>query len=194
MRINTNLCSGRAYAGQNKSSANRRTITVLAGLALPALLVTLAPGALGADICYADQTRHVMQQNGSSIYGRGTLVANREGVEVLARAHNLTPGVAYTAWFAYFNNTAQCLSPHQCGSPDLTMPANNQSENHSSLAHAPKRVHRVWHRSKSVKKPGKWCNARPADLRVNDSGTKVRLLIFFPCWVVISRKHVTVSS
>jgi hypothetical protein len=46
-------------------------------------------------------------------------------VNVLIRAKNLSPGFAYTAWFAYFDNTAQCLIPHQCGPADVTMPASN---------------------------------------------------------------------
>lgn len=70
----------------------------------------------------------------------------------------------------------------------------NQSENQSSLAHAAKRVHQVWHRSKSAARRGKWCNARPADLTVNDSGIKVRLLIVFSSWAAISRKHSRISS
>jgi hypothetical protein len=50
---------------------------------------------------------------------------NNEGADAIIRAENLIPGAAYTAWFIYFNNTSQCLTPLECGPPDLTMPATN---------------------------------------------------------------------
>jgi hypothetical protein len=77
---------------------------------------------MAADECNTDQKQPVMAENGSSVSGHGTLVVNNEGADVVIRAENLTPGVAYTAWFVYFNNTAQCLVAHQCAPADLTMP------------------------------------------------------------------------
>jgi hypothetical protein len=77
---------------------------------------------MAADECKTDQSQHVIAQNGSSVSGHGTLVVSNEGADVVIRAENLTPGVAYTAWFVYFNNTAQCIVAHQCAPPDLTMP------------------------------------------------------------------------
>jgi hypothetical protein len=66
-----------------------------------------------------------LPRNGSSVSGHATLVVNDEGADVVTRAENLTPGVAYTAWFLYFDNTAQCLVPYQCGNADLSLPAGN---------------------------------------------------------------------
>jgi hypothetical protein len=77
---------------------------------------------LAADECTTNQSQPVIAENGSSVSGHGTLVISDVGADVVIRAENLTPGVAYTAWFVYFNNTAQCLVPHQCGSADLIMP------------------------------------------------------------------------
>ena len=86
------------------------------------LLATSTPKVIAADECRTDQSQPVMAQNGSSVSGHGTLVVNNEGADVVIRAENLTPGVAYTAWFVYFNNTAQCLVPHACAPPDLITP------------------------------------------------------------------------
>ena len=86
------------------------------------LLAGPTPKGFAADVCNTDLSQQIVAQNGSSVSGHGTLVVNNEGADVVIRAENLTPGVAYTAWFVYFNNTAQCLAPHQCGPADLTMP------------------------------------------------------------------------
>jgi hypothetical protein len=51
------------------------------------------------------------------------LVVNNNGAHALMHAENLTPGVAYTVWFVYFDDTSKCLTPYQCAPPDLTMPA-----------------------------------------------------------------------
>lgn len=101
----------------------RNQITFLAILGL--LVMTTPKVKAAADQCNADQSQLVTAENGSSVSGHGTLVVNDEQVNVLVRAENLTPGVAYTAWFVYFDSTAQCLVPHQCGPPDLTMPSGN---------------------------------------------------------------------
>jgi hypothetical protein len=89
------------------------------------LLATSTPKVMAADECKTDQSQPVMAQNGSSVWGHGTLVVNNEGTDVVIRAENLTPSVAYTAWFVYFNNAAQCIVAHQCAPPDLTMPPND---------------------------------------------------------------------
>jgi hypothetical protein len=88
-------------------------------------LAALAPMVMAAKECNTDQTQQVVSQNGSSVSGHGTLVIDKEGADVRVVAKNLTPGVAYTAWFIYFNDTSQCLVPFQCGPPDLTTPLNN---------------------------------------------------------------------
>jgi hypothetical protein len=88
-------------------------------------MFTLPSHLLADDSCGAAQTQPVGAENGSTVSGRGTLVVNDEEVEVSIRAENLTPGVAYTAWFIYFDNTGQCIIPRQCGGPDLTSPATN---------------------------------------------------------------------
>lgn len=51
------------------------------------------------------------------------MVVNNTGAHVVMQAGNLTPGVAYTVWFVYFDDTSRCLIQHQCGPADLTMPA-----------------------------------------------------------------------
>lgn len=98
---------------------------LLTGLALPLLLLASAPGALGEKLCATDLNLPLMPQNGSSISGHATLFRGGSELDVLIGAENLTPGVAYTAWFIYFDDTAQCLIPHQCGPSDVTMPASN---------------------------------------------------------------------
>jgi hypothetical protein len=89
------------------------------------LLVTSTPNVMAADECSTDQSQLVISQNASSVSGHGTLVVNNEGADIVIRAENLTPGVAYTAWFVYFNNTAQCLVPNACAAPDLITPLSN---------------------------------------------------------------------
>ncbi len=89
------------------------------------LLATSPPKIMAADQCKADQSQPVVAQTGYGISGRGALVVNNREVDVIVRAENLTPGVAYTAWFIYFNDRSQCLTPQQCGPPDLTMPPSN---------------------------------------------------------------------
>ena len=98
---------------------------LLAGLALPLLLVAPVPGALGAKLCDTDLRVPLIQQNGSPISGHASLFRGNGALDILIGAEHLTPGEAYTAWIIYFDDTSQCLTPHQCGAPDLTMPANN---------------------------------------------------------------------
>ncbi len=97
------------------------TIEALLGL----LLATSPPKIMAADQCKTDQIQPVVAENGSALSGRGALVVSNREADVIVRAENLTPGVAYMAWFVYFNDTAQCLTPNQCGPPDLTMPSSN---------------------------------------------------------------------
>jgi len=103
----------------------QNTLTIPIAALLGLLLATSTPKIMAADECNADQRRPVIAENGSSVSGHGTLDVDNEEVHVLVRAKNLTPGVAYTAWFVYFNDTAQCLVPYQCAPPDLTMPPSN---------------------------------------------------------------------
>src|SRR5215831_15514117 len=102
---------------------SRSMITIMALTAL--LSVTSARNIKAADECRTDQSQPVLPRGSSSISGHGTLVVNNEGADVVIRAENLTPGIAYTAWFLYFDSTEQCLVPHQCGNADLTAPAGN---------------------------------------------------------------------
>ena len=89
------------------------------------LLATSGRKIMASDECGTDQRQPVLPRNGSSVSGHATLVVNDDGADVVIRAENLTPGVAYTAWFLYFDSTEQCLVPHQCGNADLTVPAGN---------------------------------------------------------------------
>ena len=104
-----------------RQSISAIRLTVLMGL----LLTASGPEIMASDECGTDQSQPVLPRNGSSVSGHATLVVNDEGGDVVFRAENLTPGVAYTAWFLYFDNTAQCLVPHQCGNADLNLPADN---------------------------------------------------------------------
>ena len=95
-----------------------------------AAMTVLLMAALGSDLmaqgqCSTDQSQPVLPRNGSSVSGHGILVVNHEGADVVIRAENLTPGVAYTTFFLYFDNTAQCVVPYQCANADLSTPAGN---------------------------------------------------------------------
>lgn len=100
---------------------SRITIAALAGL----FLAISAPKVMLADECKTDQNQPLMQENGTMISGHGTLVVNKEGVDAIIRAENLIPGVAYTAWFIYFDNPALCMVPGQCGPGDAKLPEDN---------------------------------------------------------------------
>ena len=102
---------------------NTHAMSIAAMTAL--MMAASGPDVMAADQCSTDQSQPVLPRNSSSVSGHGTLVVNNEGADVLIRAENLTPGVAYTTWFLYFDNTAQCLVPHQCGNADLSAPASN---------------------------------------------------------------------
>jgi hypothetical protein len=104
-----------------RQSTSTIAISALIGL----LLAISAPRVMAANECGADQSQPVLPRNGSSISGHGTLVVNNEGADVVIRVEDLTPGVAYTSWFLYFDKTAECLVAYQCGNSDLTMPSNN---------------------------------------------------------------------
>jgi hypothetical protein len=94
--------------------------------ALLGLLVAgSAPKLVAASECKTKQSQPVVALNGSSISGAGVLVVNNVGAHVLMQADKLTPGVAYTVWFAYFDDASRCANPHQCAPVDLTMPPND---------------------------------------------------------------------
>lgn len=97
----------------------------LAAIAALLTLTTSTPPVMAAGQCRTEDVRPVMPENGSSVSGRAVLVVNDTGADVLMHAENLTPGVAYTVWFVYFDDTSRCLVPNQCAPADLTMPASN---------------------------------------------------------------------
>jgi hypothetical protein len=102
-------------------------VTRLAAIAAlsGSLMATSASKLMAANQCKIKQLELLAPQNGSSISGGGVLVVNKNGANVLMQADNLTPGVAYTVWFAYVDKTANCLTPNQCVPADLFMPAGN---------------------------------------------------------------------
>jgi len=55
--------------------------------------------------------------NSSGIQGTGSLCWGSQGVTASLSAGNLTPGSAYTIWFAYWDNPATCKSL-PCGDND----------------------------------------------------------------------------
>jgi hypothetical protein len=100
-----------------------RITSIVAIEALWGLLAASTPNVMAADRCNStQQIQLVAPQSGYSLSGWGLLVVNNQNVEVLVRASNLTPGNAYTAWFIYADQTAQCLVPNHCAPPDLIMP------------------------------------------------------------------------
>ena len=104
----------------------RRSISAIRiAILMSLMLAASGPEIMASDECGTDQSQPVLPRNGSSVSGHATLVVNDQGADVVVRAENLTPGVAYTAWFLYFDNTAHCLVPHQCGNADLNSPAAN---------------------------------------------------------------------
>ena len=104
-----------------RQSRSMITITALTAL----LSATSAQNIKAADECRTDQSQPVLPRGSSSISGHGTLVVNNEGADVVIRAESLTPGIAYTAWFLYFDKTADCLVPQQCATADLVTPSSN---------------------------------------------------------------------
>lgn len=103
-----------------------QNIRLAAIAALLTMSLTMStPPVMAASQCKTEDVRPVVPENGSSVSGRAVLVVNSTGADVLMHAENLMPGVAYTVWFVYFDDTSRCLIPHQCGSADLTMPPND---------------------------------------------------------------------
>lgn len=104
-----------------RQSTSMVTTAALIGL----FLATSAPKVMAEDACGTHQYPPPLLRSGSSISGHSTLVVDNEGVDVVIRAENLTSGVAYTTWFAYFGNTGQCLVPYRCANADLSTPASS---------------------------------------------------------------------
>jgi hypothetical protein len=98
-------------------------IRILAIAAMFGMLLAMStPTVLAANACGAQDVQVVQSKNGSGITGQATLVVNTTGAHALMQAENLKPGVAYTVWFIYFDDTSKCLIAHQCGAADLTTP------------------------------------------------------------------------
>lgn len=97
----------------------------LAALSALLTLTTSTPSVMAAGQCRTEDVRLLMPENGSPASGRAVLVVNNGGAHVLIHAEKLTPGVAYTVWFVYFDDTSRCLIPHQCADADLTMPVSD---------------------------------------------------------------------
>jgi hypothetical protein len=81
--------------------------------------------AMGANVCRAQEHKPVMAVNGSMVSGHATLVVDHNGTHALLHVKNLMPGVAYTVWFDYDDDTSKCMTPHQCGGPDDVLPHDN---------------------------------------------------------------------
>lgn len=109
--------------GCPRSNFTEKTRAVLV-LLLTVSMAAPVKAAAGRS-CNFDQTVQVVTENGSSVSGHGTLDVDKDELEVVVRARNLTPGVAYTTWFIYFDDPSQCIVPNQCAPPDLTTPADN---------------------------------------------------------------------
>jgi hypothetical protein len=62
--------------------------------------------------------------NDTGITGEALLCIETSGVRSRIVARNLTPGYAYTMWFAYIDQPSMCLTPGQCGDLDYAVPYN----------------------------------------------------------------------
>jgi hypothetical protein len=82
-----------------------QTIRLAAIAALLPLTTSISP-AMAADQCSTEDVRPIVSENGSTVSGSAVLVVNNTGANVLMHAEKLTPGVAYTVWFVYFDNTS----------------------------------------------------------------------------------------
>src|SRR5215813_9963236 len=89
---------------------------------LASIMTASGSNLMAANQCKTKQTQVFAPQNGSSVSGSGMLVVNNNGANVLMHIENLTPGVAYTVWFAYVDQTANCQIKNQCTPADLFMP------------------------------------------------------------------------
>ena len=101
----------------------RSTRLAAFAVVLASVMTASSSKLMAANQCRTRQIQPFAPQNGSSVSGAGVLVVNRNGTTVLMQVENLTPGVAYTVWFAYADKTANCLTPNQCVPADLFMPA-----------------------------------------------------------------------
>ena len=100
---------------------NLRLAAITAAITIS--LTTFTPPAMAQSVCRAEDLQLVAPQNGSSVSGNALLAVNKRGAQVVLHAENLTPAVAYTVWFVYFDDASKCLVPNKCAPPDLTMPA-----------------------------------------------------------------------
>jgi hypothetical protein len=104
--------------------AQRISIVAIAAL-LTLFLTSSTPRIMASNTCGAQEHQPVQSENGSTVSGHAVLLVDNSGAHALMHAENLTPGVAYTVWYVYFDDTSRCLTPHHCGPPDLIMPASN---------------------------------------------------------------------
>ena len=105
--------------------AARGTRLAAVAALLASVMAASSSKLMAANQCRTRQIQPFAPQNGSSVSGAGVLAVNKNGTNVLMQADNLTPGVAYTVWFAYVDKRANCLTPNQCVPADLFMPADN---------------------------------------------------------------------
>jgi hypothetical protein len=63
--------------------------------------------------------------NASGVTGTATLCIYKHYLYATVDAQNLTVGDAFTTWFMYFDNPANCLTPGACTPNDLFTPADN---------------------------------------------------------------------
>lgn len=109
----------------------RKSISASASIsfALAALLVAFgSPFSAAASDC--DQLLKTSVSGPGSITGSADLCIDEKRASVSEWAENLTPGNAYTTWFAYINDPAQCGNyvggtPGVCADKDGFLPATN---------------------------------------------------------------------
>ncbi len=105
------------------STAKNRISAALFALALG---LSCIPTAAAADCDLSLKTAVI--PNGTTIQGSAELCIDRNNATVSERTENLTPGNAYTTWFAYIDDPTQCGNydggtPGICADPDAVLPA-----------------------------------------------------------------------
>lgn len=100
---------------------------VRCGLALVIFAAVVVVNASAQDSgCQPLRTAVTDLNTGSGMSGQAILCYGEDGVQVRLSANNLLAGQAYTVWFVYFDNPANCITApgtaSPCGPRDLTSP------------------------------------------------------------------------
>lgn len=84
-------------------------------------LFSFLPDAVAGDD-HGCKKEAIVALGDAPIQGDAFLCIDAEGVRARLHAKGLRPQHAYTIWFFYWDNPAQCATPGQCGPVDLAPP------------------------------------------------------------------------